>query len=505
MTMLTERPASRNGRALPFARTPAGGGGRVTRPAYYSPYSGNGLGIVPRRGLDPISARFLAELECLRDMAGVYPLRLLALVTHLHPLVRQAWSNNQSLGFAPGDTRIVAVKDLDGQAGGREAQDDAGTAALDDLWDRHGGLVALQRAGSDQAMTAGMACYEGVPGPRGMGLADVLTFDPLSVRFRQGKDSGEPPLVAQQSQTGGFVDLPGESCFCVGMDATRDNPYGIPLFSAVLTEALEDVGLQRILRDVLYAVAWPRTTVGFPLEELVKFGEENYASLGLLQPGQQYVADGAPTAAQWAMEQFEALRTLMESLKAAETLIFPKGGTVGTLNGGDLRGTEGTLQMQRHRLVMAVDQPPTLLGIDTGGTKAYGSVHWKVYALKLEALRHFVNSILVKLANLHLRLLGLPLTARAEVTPIRTEDLLQAAEARSLETETEFTHVRAGFTSAEEASITLTGSGLYDQERADKYFTAPPPNPQPAPDKGQGASQDAGADGGQDNTPKEGA
>lgn len=455
--------------------------GRQTQPTYYNPYRSNGLGIIARRGVDEISRRYLIgdpslDPDCLTRNAATYPLRLLALIVQTHPLVKQAWSNNLRLAFAPGDTQFVALKA--GASPGQEEVDDAGTAALREFWERCGGEAALQKALAHQLMCFGLGCLEAVPGMRGRGLGDVLTFDPLSCRFRQGTDEEEAPLILQQLQLGGWKDLPAESVFWAALDGDRDNPYGVPLFSAVPTVALDDLFLQRTIRDVLWFFAWPRLSVGFDLEALVKFAADNYQSLGLLPPDAPAMLEDAvnrrQTAVEWAVSQFDALKTLMETLKPSDMFIYAKGSEVKTLSGGtDLSGTEGVLQMQRHRLVMAVDQPPALLGITDGGTQAYTQTSWRIFVSKLEELRHTVNTLLLRAANLHLRLLGLPLRAEVRSKPIRTEEILTLAQAAQTELLNAEKRIQMGFNSAEEECVEMTGSGLADAKKAARIGEAP--------------------------------
>lgn len=453
--------------------------GRQTEPAYFSPYGINNIGVVPRRGLDARSRAFLTgkdntDPRCLGDFAKTFPLRLLRLLKDVHPLISQAWLNNQALAFAPGDTRFVALKDLKDDQG-KPVVDDEGTQLLDDLWKRCGGLEALQQAAGDQVMTEGLVCIEAVPGPLGMGVWDLFTFDSLSVQFRIGKpEQDEPPLVAQQRQGGQWVDLPDETCWCRGFHGTRDNPYGRPMFSAVLTEGLEDIRTERNLGDALHSVAWPRYWASIALKELIQYATENHVTLGLLPPNAQPTDDGRLTPVQWAHQQVEWFKELMEGIKAAETLIRADGGQIGVLNAGaGLADIHETLMMRRHRLVMGVCQPPTLLGIDTGGTKAYSSTQWVVYAVIITLLRAFVNAILLEVAELHLQLLGKDLAARADVTPIRTEDMLREAQAEAQRLANEERKITDGFTTAEEGCVAITGSGLADPDKAAKIGAQP--------------------------------
>lgn len=435
---------------------------RQTRPVYFNAYN-NGLGVVPRRGWDPFTVSLIQGASD-RPVAGIAawartaPQRLLQMLFDVHPMMSQARSNVVSLGFSPGDTHIVAVKKT---PAGDEQIDPEGTAELDSFWDRLdpevGGLTGLQVALYDMAATTGLCTVEGVPGPRGTGLQDIITFDSLSVRFRDTWNARLPfgGRLLEQNQGGQWATLDRTRCLAVPVFGTRDQPYGRPLYPAVLVEALRDLRTQQTLDDFLHSVAWPRLAVGFPFEEAVKFATENPEVLA----GQ--ASDGGDlTAVMWATQQFDALKDLMNALLASDQFIMPKGSEPRVLSGAEgLRSLEGTLTMQRHRLVMALDQLPGLLGITDGGTQAYTVAQYKLAMKKLEWIRAFVNSVLVLLANLHLRLLGSSLTARADTEPMSPLDALADQQARQIEIANEYALVDRGAQSEEDAAINLTGSG----------------------------------------------
>jgi hypothetical protein len=344
---------------------------------------------------------------------------------------------------------------------------------------------------------------EGVPGPQGTGLADVFTFDPLSCRFRQGKGD-EPPLVLEQQQgMGGWKPLPPQTVFWADVDGDRDNPYGVPLFSAAINEALSDLRLQRVLQDLLWFTAWPRVSVGLPIQELTTYATENYASLGLLPPGSPPQKLDKPdrqmTPTEWAMAQFAAFKTLIESIKPHETLIGMKGGQAEVLQTGGLDGSEGILKILRQRLIQSADELPGNVGVTDGGTQAYGTVQMDLKVKKLEALRHTINTLLWRIAALHLRLLGLPFTVKVEVKPIISKDEYREAQTEVLRTQSKITWVDAGMLTPEEASVMLTGSGVADQEKCDAYFE------RRAAGEGSEAAQstqDAAAEDAQDGDPE---
>lgn len=470
-------------------------GQRQTRPEYYNSYA-SGLGIVPRRGWDAQTSSFLSILNgsmegqgnppprVLRWWASAYPLVVLGALCQSHPLAQMALSNDLSLAFAPGDTRIEAVAS--------EADKDAdpdGTAAIEALWQRlpadTGGMTGLQWTLGEQLSVAGLSCAEAVPAANGSGLLDVATFSPLSVRFVD--EAGIRYLEQEQSGTeGGWRRLDPLTCFATPWRGSRDNPYGLPRYAAFLPEGLADTAENKDLRDVMHAVAWPHLTVEFPWAEMITFATEKAEEL-LIGRG----TDGGDlTALEWATTAYVAFKAKMATMRADDLLIMPNGAKASMLQ-ADMDGIEEPLKLRRLRVILSLDQLPNLMGVTEGGTQAYAQEQSRVYYNKLESLRSKVNAILVKVANLHLRLLGLPLVARAKVEPIQTRDRLSVAQAREIEIRNAEALVNRGYLSDNEASMELTGSEPVDPARAQAAYdrqnvTAPSPANNPAPGGGQG-------------------
>jgi hypothetical protein len=247
--------------------------------------------------------------------------------------------------------------------------------------------------------------------------------------------------------------------FAVPYRGSRENPYGIPRLGAFLTEGLADVYDQRNLADVMRAIAWPHLAFEFPVEQTIKFAMDNPDVL--LSEGAQL------TPLQYAVMVFEAFVSKIETLKADDSFTLPSGAKANVLNAGEgMAGAVTVLEMRRLRLCQSLDHLPSLLGITDGGTLAYSSTQWKQYASKLEALRGFVNGILTRIANLHLRTLGLNLTARADTEPIQTTDRLNEARARAEEIRNALALVDRGYQSDDDAATQLTGGDVVDKARA---------------------------------------
>lgn len=453
-------------------------GRRITRPDYISGYTiGSGIGVVPRRGWDAQTGAYIAEaarspLSCLRDWASLAPLRLLEVLCASHPMAQMAIANDISLAFAPGDTHIVAVENV----ADKEANEE-GTALLDSLWaglrPETGELLGLQATIATWVQVNGLPCIEAVAGPRGTGLADVLDFSPYSVRFKD-KPGGERVLQQKQPDgpDNGWRDLPAQAVLAKPWRGNRDNPYGGPRLGAFLSEGLTDTGEQMNLKDVLRAIAWPHVAFEFPVVETVKFLAESPNALREMQEENEDLL----TPYTGAMKILSKFLDMLPTLKADDSITLPSGAKANVISAAEgLEGLEGVLKMRRLRVCQSLLQPPNMLGITDGGTQAYASEQWKQYVQGLTAFRDFVNSFPLWIANLHLRLLGIPLIARADTKPIDSGDRFKEAQADEKHRENVFALVRAGFKSIEDASYELCDSAPVDMERAEAFFALPVP------------------------------
>lgn len=487
------------------------GMGRQSVPRDLHAY-GNWLGVVPRRGWDETTRLWLAQVQqsgysCMHRWAEQMPLRLLQVLCELHPMASMATGNNVSLGMSPGDVRIVAETP---GAGGQIHR--KGQQALDELWSRlpahFGDMFGLGRALMRQMLWSGLHCAEGVLSEKPLGgLASIETFDPLSVRFRDTADRGrilEQEQVQAQLSTvlpnalyvgelseDGWRELPQETCFAVPLDGDTDNPYGIPVYSAFLSEGMADIKDWKNISDLMHAIVWPRLFFAFPFEQIVQFAKDSQGTEGDVLVG---AADdgGDLTPTEYAFAVQEQFKTDIQGMNADDQLFGLKGGEVKPLTLADgMRGMKDPLEMRRIRLATSLRHPATMLNITQGGTQAYSSTEWKSYAKLLETMRGSVVGTLVKLANLHLRYSGINAVAKAEVVSIQTSDKKADEEARKLKIGNEQELLRMGLSTGDDSSVALTGSKVADQARFDAWLAAQSlakTDPEPQPGAGGGSA-----------------
>ncbi|RYG33916.1 hypothetical protein EON81_16940 [bacterium] len=446
---------------------------RQTEPQGINPYANNGLGIIARRQISTDAC----DREGVHRLALGNPLRLLKILPEVHPSVGLALWNTNRLACAPGDLSIQAI-DASGKV------DPEGTAALDALWSslpsEIGGLLGLQTQLTQELVLTGLCCAEAVPGAAMQGVAAVWPVDSLSIAFCRDRETGRAMPMQRQfypqrsaDMQFGHVALDVDTFFWRALDAMVDEPYGRAPYAPALTEVLADIGMMQDLRAAMHATAYPRLAVGFNWNESYKVALE------------QHKLKGADATA-WVEARFQELVAAMGDLAPDDTFLYDSTGDLKTLTPGDgYQAINQVLQFLRQRIIQALKTLPTLMGINDGSTQTYTTVEWAIYAAGLEAIRGHVVDVLVSIANLHLRLLGKPLKARADVKAIRTSDGLVEAQTEASRISNTKEKVRLGWITHEEAAQTITGSkpaGKYDPAAYGSAKPAEQPEPEDDPD-----------------------
>jgi len=425
------------------------GSGRQTRPAGWNPYDLGGLGIIPRR--DVADPGFLLTRYALGNFASGSPLRLLALMRSVHPGLAQAVDNTLGLLCPPDGLRIVAVRpSRPGE--GDEGTDDGGTAALGAFWEslpnEIAGLDGLLTTSLLSLLFTGMTCVEAVPARRMAGLARLWPVDALTIVF--GRDDPDGGCVAYQKQTGaprGYQRLDPRTFYWRPVDGDADNPYGCARLGAFLSQGLAALSLNQMLRDAFRHIAWPRLKMGIDYESLWAI------ALDRLQLNED-------EANAWVLARVDELQRRTETLKEDDVILHDQKGSADVIEGGKgFENNEGVLERFDRHEAQSLKTRPVLVGINDSTTETQATVQWQIEGKTLERLRAAAVAPLLWAANLHFRLLGLALTARAEYETIRTSDALVEANTEAVRIANEVEKIRLGWISMEQASVAITGTG----------------------------------------------
>ena len=424
-----------------------------------------GLGYIARRGVDFGTSVAVQTLEGVARLAIQQPLELLSLLPDLVPEFRFALGALTSLGSGPGSLRIKAMTKT-ASGGSEEAPD--GTAAIADLWKNNskevGGLLDALGQNLQMLAMAGMCACEAVPGPRNRGVAGVFPINTLTLRFKRDND-GSLNLYQRQTANpnglglysagfgGMFEPMPMNRVFYNRLPGLPDEPYGRAHFGAALTVVLEILAFWRDVMTAFHRVGTPKFDVGIDYEY---WGVMATTIVGLTDPKEINDYIGAKQ---------DEMVAFYNDLKPDDVFFHGIKDKVGSVGSGDNWPDISALwSMLRLRLIQALMTLPAMMGVmDSGGGDMWSKMQFKVYANSLVNLMDKAASPLVEASQLHLRLLGMPYTAEAEMQNTETITRLIDAQAEAIEISNEVAKVQQNWQLNDTAAMTITGSAPPDE------------------------------------------
>lgn len=440
--------------------------GRVSQSAGQVLLGRGGLGYIARRGIDAGTSLALLTLDGVSRMATMQPLTMLSLLPDIVPEVGLAAWNGLRLGCGP---EVVRLKAMTVQDGGKGEEDPAGTAAIDALFaslpDEVGDFPSALARNFLMTMFSGMAAVEAVPGPSGTGLKELWPVNSLTLRFKR-EDDGSLGLYQRQTADpnglasyaagmgGVYTPMPMDRFFWASLDGFPDDPYGRAPFAPAINEVLICLAYIRDLTLAVHRIGAPRWDVGFDFEMWATLARD---VIGLTDPAE---------IDEWVQAKFAESVQFFNDLKADDAFFHDLKTTVNAVGAGDgWPDVTGIWELLRLRLVQALKQMPTLMGVHVGSTETYSGVEWQIYAKGLEAIVAKAAWPLVKAAQLHLQLLGMPLRVEAEFSPIRANQRMSDAQAEQLEIANAARKRDEGWTTQDEAAMAITGTAAVAEPR----------------------------------------
>jgi hypothetical protein len=162
----------------------------------------------------------------------------------------------------------------------------------------------------------------------------------------------------------------------------------------------------------------------------------------------------------WVTNKQTEVITMFTKLQPDDVFFHGITDKVNSVGAGDkMPDIPGIWSILRLRLIQGLKQMPTLMGVVEGSTESWSSVDWQIYAKGLESIVETAAAPLVRAADLHLRLLGMPLKAHAEIEPVRANQRLSDAQAEGFEIANEARKRDEGWQSQEASAMNATGSG----------------------------------------------
>lgn len=431
---------------------------RVSQPQYLSTSLASGIGFIPRRNMVGSAMNGYLSIDRILLEARLQPLKVLTYLPELVPEVSKATWNGLRLGCGPGAVRLKAMgKSKDGITI-TEMPD--GTEDIANLFEslpqEVRGLENLLGQNFLMTMYSGMNAVECVPGVSGEGLKEIWPVDTLTTQFRRDKVTGYAALWQRYhnynaasigQQYNGYIPLPMNRTFWSSMDNFPDDPYGRAPMAAALNPVLEMMAFMKDLLLAWHRVGMPKWDVGFDYEMHAEIAKN---VLGIVEKTEieKYVED-----------QFNHVVQVFQSLQADDVFFHDiKSKVTATGSGGAWPNVKEIYDVLRWRLIIALKEMPTIMGVVEGNTDTWAGVDWQIYARGLESLVKKAASPLVQAAQLHLRLLGKPYTVHAEYEPVRANQRMVDAQAAQIEINNVLFKMAAGFITQTDASIEVTGT-----------------------------------------------
>lgn len=452
---------------------------RKSSPPWLNPSILNGFGFVPRRGAGEYSTdnANLRSLDQILVLAKVNPLQVLCMLPDVMPEVGKAVWNGLRLGCGQNSVRLKAMKPSKNGMDVMEAPD--GTEAIKELWRNLPAEVGSLEGALTQnflmVMFSGMCAVEAVPGARNKGIAEVWPIDTLTLRFKRNVDTKHVDLWQRlrvwgyhkdldAKAWGGYIPLPMDRVFWKSMDGFPDDPYGRAPMAPALNVVLDMIAFMKDLLLAWHRVGTPRWDVGFDYEMHARIAREQ---MGLTDKQQieKYIED-----------EFNYTVELFNSLEADDTFFHDiKSEVKANGSGGAWPNIDQVYNILRWRMIMALKEMPTLMGVVEGNTETWSSVDWQIYAKGLEAEVAVAADPLVRASQLHLQLLGMPYIVEATYEPVRANQRMVDAQSEQLETQNEAYKRDQGWQTQDEASIAITGSAAVKEPDKDMLGLTPKP------------------------------
>jgi hypothetical protein len=414
---------------------------------------------LPRRGADVQTAIQLQTFDGISRLAMSQPLELLTLLPDLVPEVGLALWNGTFLGCGPESLRLKAMAKT---AAGKSEEAPDGTAQIDRLWrenpDEAGDLIDCLAQNYQMLMFSGMVSTEAVPGGRMAGVQAAFPINTLTLRYQRDKANklvlcqkqimNPNSLVGYSGGLGGlYIELPDNRVFTKRLPGLPDDLYGRVPFAPALTVVLEGLAFWRDTMLAWHRVGTPSIDIGFDFEMWASIARD---AIGLTDPEaiNKYVDD-----------RFAEAVAFVKTKKPDDAYLHDLKSKVGAVGTGGQWGDVATLwSMIRLRLIQALKQLPTIMGVVEGDTETWSKVQWQIYTNSLRSLVAKAAGPLIKASQLHLQLLGLPYTVEPEYAPVESIMRLVDAQAKGLEIANEARLRDEGLQTQETTAMALTGS-----------------------------------------------
>lgn len=462
-------------RAVPIRGIRALPSGRISqdKDAGYLPGM---LVMAPPNGFDDAWHVLHADRELLERMS---PARLLEVLSDLSPEVSRALWDFLRLcnpGWEATAQRVTTSGKATPHARGQLAVD----AFMDRLDDYYGSVDIIFGRLFMGAFLRGALFSELVLDGAGREPVDLVTPDPITVRFRRVDDPVRGPVwQAGQWQGGQFVPFDRPTVRYTPVDPYPGSPYGRPLAAPALFVSLFLLAMLHDIRRVVQQQGYPRldisadTTKLGPMLDAAETDEEQAAIV------QQLLDDVAAY-----------YKTLQPDDAYIHTDHYTLNRPVGAVDSSSLGAVEGLIAALERMATRALKSMPLMMGIKEGSSDTDSNRQWEIYAAGIKSIQHYAETMMERHLTLSLQAQGIQAKVQFRFAELRAAEELRDQQVLTMKVANATAIRDQGWWTQDQASESVTG-----EPAVGPAPSQPAANPEPVEDDGDGQERlDQGSD-----------
>lgn len=402
------------------------------------------LVLAPPSAFDDAWHTLNADRELLERLS---PARLLEILSDLSPELGKALWDFLRLcnpGWDATAQRPNATGKKSKYLRGQAATD----AFLNQLDDYYGSVDIIFGRLFMSVMLRGALFSELVLDPAGRLPVDLVTPDPITVRFQRVDDPIRGLIwQAGQWQKGQFVALDRPTVRYTPIDPFPDSPYGRPLASPALFVCLFLLGMLHDIRRVVQQQGYPRLDISIDTEKLGTILDE-------------YVGD--PDAYKAALnEVVQEVMDAFKKLKPDDTYVHTDVETinrpVGAIDASSLGAVDTLINALERMATRALKSMPLMMGIKEGSSDTDSNRQWEIFVAGIKSIQHYAEKMMERLLTLALEAQGIPGVVKFRFAELRAAEQMRDAQVEAMKIANAAAKRDQGWYTQDQASEEVTG------------------------------------------------
>jgi hypothetical protein len=283
---------------------------------------------------------------------------------------------------------------------------------------------------------------------RGRTPVDLVTPDPISVRFRRAEDALRGPVwQLGQFQRGQFVPLDRPTVRYTPVDPFPGSPYGRPLAASSLFVSLFLLAMLHDIRRVVQQQGYPRLDISLDTEKLATILD-------------QYSDDPDTYIAEMQKIVDEVVNTF-KALEPDDTYVHTDVTTVnrpvGAVDASSLGAIDTLINALERMATRALKSMPLMMGIKEGSSDTDSNRQYEIFVAGIKSIQHYAETMLERLLTLALEAQGIQASVEFRFAELRAAEMLRDQQVLTMKIANAIAMRDQGWWTQDQASEEVTG------------------------------------------------